>query len=118
MTITQESLARSPIGVTVRTLNEPADADAMNRVFVRCGMVPSPIETIWDNHQHADAVTYLLAVRDDDDAVVGTVTGVDHQLLFNDPEHGSSLWTLAVDPAAALPGHRRSADPSTGRALP
>src|ERR1700761_8536548 len=101
---TQESLAPPPIGVTVRTLNAPADADAMSRVFVRCGMVPSPIETIWDNHQHVEAVTYLLAVRDDDGAVVGTVTGVDHELLFSDPEQGSSLWTLAVDPAAALPG--------------
>ncbi len=100
----EEDLAPSPLGVTVRTLNDPADADAMNRVFVRCGMVPAPVETIWDNHLHADAVTYLVAVRDEDDAVVGTVTGVDHELLFSDPEHGSSLWTLAVDPAAGLPG--------------
>ena len=100
----QEGFAPSPLGVTVRTLNDPEDADAMNRVFVRCGMVPAPIETIWDNHLHAEAVTYLVAVRDDDGAVVGTVTGVDHELLFSDPEHGSSLWTLAVDPAAALPG--------------
>jgi GNAT-family acetyltransferase (TIGR03103 family) len=99
-----EDLAPSPLGVTVRTLNDPADADAMNRVFVRCGMVPAPVETIWDNHLHADAVTYLVAARDEDGAVVGTVTGVDHELLFSDPEHGSSLWTLAVDPAAALPG--------------
>ncbi|ORW85355.1 GNAT family acetyltransferase [Mycobacterium sp. IEC1808] len=100
----EENLAPSPVGMTVRTLNDPVDADAMNRVFVRCGMVPAPVETIWDNHLHQEAVTYLLAVRDDDDAVVGTVTGVDHQLLFSDPEEGSSLWTLAVDPAAALPG--------------
>ena len=100
----QEGFTPSPLGVTVRTLNDPEDADAMNRVFVRCGMVPAPIETIWDNHLHAEAVTYLVAVRDDDGAVVGTVTGVDHELLFSDPEHGSSLWTLAVDPAAALPG--------------
>ena len=35
---------------------------------------------------------------------VGTVTGVDHERLFGDPEGGSSLWTLAVDPAAGLPG--------------
>ncbi len=99
-----EDLAPSPLGVTVRTLNDPADADAMNRVFVRCGMVPAPVETIWDNHLHAEAVTYLVAARDEDGAVVGTVTGVDHEVLFSDPEHGSSLWTLAVDPAAALPG--------------
>jgi GNAT-family acetyltransferase (TIGR03103 family) len=100
----QEGLAPSPLGVTVRTLNDQEDADAMNRVFVRCGMVPAPIETIWHNHLHEEAVTYLVAVRDDDGAVVGTVTGVDHELLFSDPEQGSSLWTLAVDPAAALPG--------------
>ena len=100
----QEGLAPSALGVTVRTLTDPEDADAMNRVFVRCGMVPAPIENIWHNHLHEDAVTYLVAVRDDDGAVVGTVTGVDHELLFSDPEHGSSLWTLAVDPGAALPG--------------
>ena len=96
--------APSPVGVTVRTLNDPADADAMNRVFVRCGMVPAPVEVIWDNHLNQPAVTYLLAVRDDDGAMVGTVTGVDHELLFSDPERGSSLWTLAVDPAAGIPG--------------
>lgn len=93
-----------PQGVTVRTLNDPIDADAMNRVYVRCGMVPAGVDVIWDNHQHVPAVKYLLAVRDEDGAVVGTVTGVDHELLFNDPEEGSSLWTLAVDPAAGLPG--------------
>jgi GNAT-family acetyltransferase (TIGR03103 family) len=101
---TGADLAPSPVGVTVRSLENPTDADAMNRVYVRCGMVPAPVETIWDNHLHANAVTYLLAVRDDDGAVVGTVTGVDHELLFSDPEHGSSLWALAVDPAAAIPG--------------
>ncbi|MEE6177903.1 N-acetylglutaminylglutamine synthetase [Mycobacterium sp. 050134] len=100
----QAQPAPSPPGVTVRTLRDPADADAMNRVFVRCGMVPAPVETIWNNHLHQRAVTYLLAVRDDDGAVVGTVTGVDHELLFSDPERGSSLWTLAVDPAAGIPG--------------
>ena len=40
----------SPAGVTVRALNDPSDADSMNRVFVRCGMVPAPVKVIWDNH--------------------------------------------------------------------
>ncbi len=35
----EKSLAPTPLGVTVRTLNDPIDADAMNRVYVRCGMV-------------------------------------------------------------------------------
>ncbi|BBX48757.1 N-acetylglutaminylglutamine synthetase [Mycobacterium cookii] len=99
-----DETAPSPVGITVRTLKDPSDADSMNRVFVRCGMVPAPVDVIWDNHLNQPAVTYLLAVRDDDGAVVGTVTGVDHELLFSDPERGSSLWTLAVDPVAGVPG--------------
>ncbi|WP_179471084.1 N-acetylglutaminylglutamine synthetase [Mycolicibacterium vinylchloridicum] len=91
-------------GFSVRPLRDQSEADEMNRVYLRCGMVPAPSELIWNNHLHCDAVEYLVAVRDDDGSVVGTVTGVDHKRLFNDPEDGSSLWTLAVDPTASLPG--------------
>src|ERR1700742_3642647 len=38
-----EALAMPPVGVTVRTLINPEDPDAMNRDFVRCGMVPAPV---------------------------------------------------------------------------
>jgi GNAT-family acetyltransferase (TIGR03103 family) len=94
----------APSGFTVRTLESPGDADEMNRVYVRCGMVPGPVDVLWDNHLHREPVDYLVAVRDDDGSVVGTVTGVDHKRLFSDPEDGSSLWTLAVDPTTSLPG--------------
>lgn len=96
--------APPPQGITVRPLQSEAEADDMNRIFVRCGMVPAPVEAIWRNHLHHDAVIYLIAVRNDDGAVIGAVTGVDHEVLFSDPERGASLWTLAVDPGAALPG--------------
>jgi len=99
-----EDLHTAAHGVTLRPLQSRAEADAMNRVYVRCSMVPAPVDVIWDNHLHSDVVTYLVAVRDQDGAIIGTVTGVDHYRLFNDPEHGSSLWTLAVDPTAGLPG--------------
>ncbi|MGE5696676.1 MAG: N-acetylglutaminylglutamine synthetase [Candidatus Sericytochromatia bacterium] len=101
---TDESLQWSPTGITVRPLQTRDDAEEMNRVYVRCGMVPARVDVIWDNHLNSDAVTYLVAVRDNDGVIVGTVTGVDHRRLFDDPEHGTSLWTLAVDPAAGLPG--------------
>ena len=67
-------------------------------------MVPAPVEVLWDNSEDRDALDYLVAVRDDDGSLVGTVTGVDHKRLFDDPENGSSLWTLAVDPTTSLPG--------------
>lgn len=91
-------------GFNVRRLERPDDADEMNRVYVQCGMVPARVDVIWNNHLQQPAVDYLLAVRDDDGSVVGTVTGVDHKRLFSDPEDGSSLWTLAVDPTSSLPG--------------
>ncbi|MDZ4234655.1 MAG: GNAT family N-acetyltransferase, partial [Dietzia sp.] len=91
-------------GFSVRTLRSREDADEMNRVYVRCGMVPAPLDVIWDNHSRQPSVDYLIAVRDGDGAVLGTVTGVDHEALFSDPENGSSLWTLAVDPTASVPG--------------
>lgn len=99
-----EQMSAPPPGLTVRAPQQTADADAMNRVYVRCDMVPGPVDVLWRNHRHAPAVTYLIAVRDDDDAVVGSVTGVDHEVLFADPENGASMWALAVDPAAGLPG--------------
>ena len=95
---------RPPTGFTVRTLQSPDETDEMNRVYVRCGMVPAPVDVLWDNHLDQKPVDYLVAVRDDDGSLVGTVTGVDHKRLFSDPEDGSSLWTLAVDPTTSLPG--------------
>ncbi|MDT5016103.1 MAG: hypothetical protein QOD39_2263, partial [Mycobacterium sp.] len=94
----------SATGFTVRTLERPEEADEVNRVYVRCGMVPAPVDVLWDNNLRDGPVDYLVAVRDDDGTLVGTVTGVDHERLFSDPEDGSSLWTLAVDPASSLPG--------------
>ncbi|MEO3757381.1 N-acetylglutaminylglutamine synthetase [Mycobacterium sp. B14F4] len=99
-----DAAGRSATGFSVRPLTSADDTDDINRVYVRCGMVPAPVEVLWDNHCDNDAVDYLVAVRDDDGSVVGTVTGVDHKRLFNDPEDGSSLWTLAVDPTTSLPG--------------
>ncbi len=94
----------SPTGFSVRTLGSAEEADEMNRVYVRCGMVPAPVDVLWDNHTGNESVDYLVAVRDDDGSLLGTVTGVDHKRLFSDPENGSSLWTLAVDPTTSLPG--------------
>ena len=94
----------SPTGFTVRTLERAEEAEEINRVYMHCGMVPAPVDVLWDNSEHRDALDYLVAVRDDDGSLVGTVTGVDHKRLFNDPENGSSLWTLAVDPSTSLPG--------------
>src|SRR5689334_21896841 len=38
----EELQSVSPPGFSVRTLQGPEDADAMNRVYLQCGMVPAP----------------------------------------------------------------------------
>ena len=90
-------------GVAVRSLKSQADADAMNRIVEACGMMPAPTEVVWDN-QHSRVFTYLVAEDTDTGEVIGTVTGIDHVRAFDDPEGGTSLWSLAVDPQTARPG--------------
>ncbi|MFV2020833.1 N-acetylglutaminylglutamine synthetase [Micromonospora sp. LOL_023] len=94
-------------GLRIRPLRDEADADAVNRIYAHNGMVTAPVQTLVDNaateqfvHLVAESVT---------GQVVGTVTGVDHVAVFDDPDNGASLWCLTVDPLHAPPG--------TGQAL-
>ncbi|WCO65781.1 N-acetylglutaminylglutamine synthetase [Iamia majanohamensis] len=95
-------------GVVVRPIQGTDDAEAMDRIYVRCGMVPAPPDVLWRNHAETDHVLYLVAVRADTGEILGTVTGIDHERLFHDPERGSSLWCLAVDPDCSVPGVGRT----------
>jgi GNAT-family acetyltransferase (TIGR03103 family) len=90
-------------GVIVRKMRTQADAEATNRIYATNGMVTADPEVMWAN-QRTRVFTYLVAEDSDTGEVVGTVTGIDHAKAFNDPEKGTSLWCLAVDPQASKPG--------------
>jgi GNAT-family acetyltransferase (TIGR03103 family) len=90
-------------GVFVRTVTSLADMERIDEIYLRSGMVPGEPSTMWRNHR-TRAFTYLVAEDRRTGAVVGTVTGVDHALAFDDPEGGTSLWCLAVDVQDAPPG--------------
>ena len=94
-------------GLTVRPLRDAADAEAVNRIYARNGMVTAPVEVLVDN-AGTDRFLHLVA-EDATGEVVGTITGVDHVAVFGDPENGASLWCLTVDFNTAPPG--------TGQAL-
>ena len=87
----------------VRLLGSRADDDAVNRIYLARGMVPAPAGFLFD-HRDSRTLVYLVAEDRPSGAVVGTVTGVDHRRAFDDPQHGASLWCLAVDPQATRPG--------------
>ena len=96
----------SDAAVQVRPLRDADDAEAINRLYASCGMLTAPIPTLLRNSEN-EIVHYLVAEdtsAEGPEAIVGTVTGVDHGAAFGDPEHGSSLWCLAVDPQCARPG--------------
>src|SRR5687768_17521781 len=96
--------AREPIrGVIVRKMRTQSDADDINRIYAANGMVSADPATMWAN-QLTQQFTYLVTEDVDTHAIVGTVTGVDHVYAFSDPEAGSSLWCLAVDPQVPRPG--------------
>jgi GNAT-family acetyltransferase (TIGR03103 family) len=90
-------------GVFVRTVTSAAEMGAINDLYAHNGMVLADAVTMWANHR-TRCFTYLVAEDRRTGQVVGTVTGVDHELAFGDPEGGTSLWCLAVDGQDAPPG--------------
>lgn len=90
-------------GFFIRRVTTKADADAINNIYMARGMVPAPPEFFWEKRD-ARAISYFIAEDEETGDILGTVTGVDHGRAFGDPERGSSLWCLAVDPQARPPG--------------
>jgi len=86
----------------VRRLSSVQDAEEVNRIYSARGMVPVPPDFFWSRHDRA--IIYFVAEDNATGGIIGTITGVDHRAAFGDREHGSSLWCLAVDPQATLPG--------------
>ncbi|MGR8947298.1 MAG: N-acetylglutaminylglutamine synthetase [Gammaproteobacteria bacterium] len=87
----------------IRRVELEAEAEAINDLYLKRDMVPSETSYIWDQRQ-SDKIIFLVAVDRQSHAVIGTVMGVDHTAAFNDPQNGSSLWCLAVDPTTPNPG--------------
>lgn len=90
-------------GINIRRLSTPDDALAVNRLYALNGMVQCP-PSFFSRHKSSRSRSYFVAESSASGQVIGTITGVDHVEVFNDPENGSSLWCLAVDPQANVPG--------------
>lgn len=94
-------------GITIRSATA-ADEDAINRLYLARGMVPVT-EGFCKGLSDEPALVMLVAAETGSSCdIAGVVMGVDHRAAFNDPDNGSSLWALAVDPQARQPGIGRS----------
>lgn len=92
-----------PHGFVVRLLQSIHDAEVMRDIYLKRHMVPPDPAFIWRNRK-SRTLTFLVAEEKATGNVIGVVTGIDHVRAFKDPENGSSLWALAVDPQARFPG--------------
>ncbi|MDF0729907.1 N-acetylglutaminylglutamine synthetase [Pseudomonas entomophila] len=89
-------------GFRIRRAQAEGDWQAINALYQARGMLPVDTERLTPRHQGGPV--YWLAEDEDTGAVIGSVMGLNHHKAFDDPEHGSSLWCLAVDPHCSRPG--------------
>lgn len=94
---------RRPKGYGVRRLRTREDAEGVQRIYARRRMVPVSSSFLVAS-RNSRVLTHFVACDDATGEVIGAVTAVDHAHAFGDPENGSSLWCLAVDPQASFPG--------------
>ncbi|MDO8121881.1 N-acetylglutaminylglutamine synthetase [Isoptericola sp. b490] len=94
--------AEPPPGVTLHELTRLAEADAVNAIYARNQMVTAAADVLVDVAERPEVVHLVAELSTGE--IIGTVTGVDHGALFDDPANGSSLWCLTVDPSIAPPG--------------
>jgi GNAT-family acetyltransferase (TIGR03103 family) len=92
-----------PVSLTVRRLSGREDAQAVNRIYAARHMVVCDPGFL-TRRNTSRLRTCLVAEQVTDGRIIGSVTGVDHVEAFADPENGASLWSLAVDPQAQMPG--------------
>jgi GNAT-family acetyltransferase (TIGR03103 family) len=90
-------------GFTLRRLRTRSDIAAINTLYRARNMVPVDAQQVWKAHA-SRVITYALAEDKVSGEIVGVAMGLDHVEAFADPQHGSSLWALAVAPQAAHPG--------------
>jgi GNAT-family acetyltransferase (TIGR03103 family) len=93
---------RSFRGYRVRRAQNAEDWQAINALYQLRGMLP--IEPDKLTPRHIGGPVYWLAEDEDSGAVIGSVMGLNHHKAYQDPDHGSSLWCLAVDPRCSRPG--------------
>ena len=89
-------------GFRIRRAQSETDWRAINQLYQARGMLP--VDPTMLTPRHLGGPVFWLAEDEDSGAVIGSVMGLNHHKAFNDPENGSSLWCLAVDPKCARPG--------------
>ena len=96
-------LPRPVPGILIRRAKDKEDIEEINRIYKTRQMAPLKIDDVVDEI-YSGRLLYLVAEGTRSRRIVGTVMGINHKKVFNDPERGSSMWCLAVSPDCKTPG--------------
>lgn len=95
---------RRPLGgFTIRPLRHKEELDEINRIYTTLGMVPLDVEFVWANRD-SPLFTYAVALQNESQKVLGVAMGADHRACGEQLPQACSMWAVAVDPQASLPG--------------
>ncbi len=90
-------------GFVVVSIQSESDIAALNRIYASRKMVKVDPNFL-RQHRRTKELTYLVAKDQSTKEVIGVAMAIDHCQVFQDPERGSSIWSLAVDPQTSHPG--------------
>ncbi len=90
-------------GFVVTPIQSEKDIASLNRIYASRRMVKVNPEFLHQNRR-SQKLQYLVAKDAMTDEVIGVAMGLDHRKIFQDPEKGSSIWSLAVDPQTSHAG--------------
>ncbi len=94
-------------GFNIRFMMDRKDAERVNEIYRKSGMVEADPEIMIKN-QYTQTFNYFVAEDPTDGEIIGTITSIDHKAAFNDPDNGASFWALAVDPERRARGVGRA----------
>ncbi|MFP4312877.1 MAG: N-acetylglutaminylglutamine synthetase [Alphaproteobacteria bacterium] len=87
---------------TIRPINTDDDIECINRIYQIHKMVPIDPAFLQETYK-GRFIKYWVAEDGATNDILGVCMTIDHKLAFDDPENGSSLWSVAVDPQAKHP---------------
>lgn len=90
-------------GFVISRITTIEEGRSANRILVARGMLPNS-DVFYQKSRQSSLVTLLLARDIHGGEILGVITGIDHKRAIDDPDNGSSVWSLAVDPQCPYPG--------------
>lgn len=88
---------------TLRPFSPEDDVQSINRIYKSRNMMQVDDGFMQKVHK-GKYIKYWVAIDDESEDVIAVCMSIDHKLAFDDPENGSSIWAVAVDPQARHAG--------------